>query len=127
MAAKSPNAFDRTERELRGMLAEYEGRGVSRRPDAPGSYILTAPPTEASNGKEVWFAGVRRGKSYVSFHLMPVYAFPELLKEVSPRLKKRMQGKSCFNFTDVDPALLEELGTLTAAAFRKYRAEKLIR
>ncbi len=40
---------------------------------------------------------------------MPVYVFPELLGAVRPLLRKRMQGKSCFNFTRVDPALFEEL------------------
>jgi hypothetical protein len=28
-------------------------------------------------------------------------------------LKKRMQGKACFNFTEVNPALFAELSDLT--------------
>ena len=43
---------------------------------------------------------------------MPVYVDPGLLDDVSPELRKRMQGKSCFNFTSVDEPLFAELGDL---------------
>jgi hypothetical protein len=36
-------------------------------------------------------------KNYVIYHLMPVYLNPGLLEGMSPGLRKRMQGKSCFN------------------------------
>jgi hypothetical protein len=62
-------------------------------------------------------------KRYVSYHLMPVYVNPALLDGLSPALKARMQGKSCFNFTKVDPALFEELAALTQAGFDDYRAK----
>jgi hypothetical protein len=58
---------------------------------------------------------VRQGKGYVSYHLMPVYTHAELAAKISPALRKRMQGKSCFNFKTVDAALFAELGVLTAA------------
>ena len=57
---------------------------------------------------------------------MPVYAFPGLLKGMSPELKRRMQGKSCFNFTAMDEQLFGELSRLTDAGFQKFRAEKLL-
>jgi hypothetical protein len=44
---------------------------------------------------------------------MPVYAAPALLKGVSPSLLKRMQGKSCFNFSAIEPAHVKELRALT--------------
>lgn len=53
-------------------------------------------------------------KSQVAFHLMPVYRDPDLLDDLNESLLKRMQGKSCFNFTKVDDALLSELADLTA-------------
>jgi hypothetical protein len=52
---------------------------------------------------------------------MPVYAWPDLLEDASPELRKRMQGKSCFNFTTVDEALLAELAELTRRAFRRMQ------
>jgi hypothetical protein len=51
-----------------------------------------------------YVAGVRPGKRYVSYYLMPFYAFPEMLEDASPQLRRRMQGKSCFNFSHVDAA-----------------------
>lgn len=52
-------------------------------------------------------------KRYVSFHLIPVYAIPALGKTISTSLQKRMQGKSCFNFTSIEPAHVKELAALT--------------
>lgn len=75
------------------------------------------------NGSPLWFGGVQVKKRYVSYHLMPVYVTPALLEGISPELKKRMQGKSCFNFTKADPALFEELASLTQAGFDDYRAK----
>jgi hypothetical protein len=66
-------------------------------------------------------AWVQIGKNYVSFHHLGVYARPELLKSVSPELRARMQGKSCFNFKAPDPTLFAELEDLTARAFDAFR------
>ena len=78
------------------------------------------------NKQPLCFGGVRRGKGYVSFYLMPAYACPELLKAMSPELKKRMQGKSCFNFKEVDKKLFSELKTLTKAGAAKFTDQKFI-
>lgn len=79
------------------------------------------------NGKPLWFGGVQLKKNYVSYHLMPVYVNPGLLEGMSPDLKKRMQGKSCFNFKSPDPALFEELSALTAAGFEDYRRQGFVK
>lgn len=73
------------------------------------------------NGKRLWFGGVRINKSYVSYHLMPVYVQPKILSDMSPQLKKRMQGKSCFNFKKLDPELFAELALLTKRSLQSYR------
>jgi len=54
------------------------------------------------NGSPLFFGMVKIGKNYVSLHLMPVYVFPDLLSDIPETLKKRMQGKSCFNFKKSD-------------------------
>ena len=59
-------------------------------------------------------AAVEIGKRYVSYHLVCVYLEPGLLAGVSPELIGRMQGTSCFNFTNVDDVLFGELEALTA-------------
>jgi len=75
------------------------------------------------NKKPLFFASVAVKKNFVSYHLMPVYVHPALLDDVSDELKKRMQGKSCFNFKTLDEALFEELAGLTQACYQHYREE----
>src|SRR6266403_2001282 len=91
-----------------------------------GTYYLLNAPFIMKNKQPLCFGGVRRGKNYVSYYLMSVYACPELLKSMSPGLKKRMQGKSCFNFKEVDQKLFGELKTLTKAGAAKFSDEKFV-
>jgi hypothetical protein len=56
---------------------------------------------------------------------MAVYVFPDLLKGISPALKKRMQGKSCFNFTTIDNETLGELAELTKRGVARFRQANL--
>lgn len=76
--------------------------------------------------KPLFFGSVAIKKNYVSFYLMPVYMFPDLLEGVSPALKKRMQGKSCFNFKQEDEALLRELEALARQSFARFQQEGLV-
>jgi hypothetical protein len=78
------------------------------------------------NKQPLCFGGVRLGKNYVSFYLMSVYASPDMLKNMSPELKKRMQGKSCFNFKEVDKKLFGELKALTKDGAAKFSDKKYI-
>ena len=78
------------------------------------------------NKQPLNFGGVRLGKNYVSFYLMSANTCPELLKAMSPELKKRMQGKSCFNFKEVDKKLFSELKTLTKAGAAKFTDKNFI-
>jgi hypothetical protein len=41
---------------------------------------------------------------------------------MSPELRRRMQGKSCFNFRTVDEPLFAELARITEAGFEPYLA-----
>jgi hypothetical protein len=40
---------------------------------------------------------------------------------MSEPLRARMQGKACFNFKAVDPALIAELSGLTERAYQRFR------
>jgi len=72
----------------------------------------------------MFFGSAKVGKAYVSFHLLPLYMNAALSKAVSPALKTRMHGKSCFNFTtDPDKATVGELKKLTAAAIREWASK----
>jgi hypothetical protein len=87
-------------------------------------YLETKAPTY--KGKPLFFGAVVSGKTYVSFHLMPLYWDESLRNKVSPELKKRMQGLSCFNFSGPDPALFRELSKLAAAGLGLYRRKNLL-
>jgi hypothetical protein len=39
----------------------------------------------------------------------------------APQLRKRMQGKSCFNFRKLEPALLDEFAALAEAGAERFR------
>lgn len=91
-----------------------------------GTYYLLNTRYIMKNKQPLCFGGVRLGKNYVSFYLMSVYASPELLKTMSPELKKRMQGKSCFNFKAVEKELFRELKSLTKAGASKFMDRKFI-
>ena len=86
----------------------------------PDQYFLETK-TAIRKGQRLQFGGVKIGKAYVSFHLMPIYMNPKLQATISPDLKKRMQGKSCFNFTKLEPEHIAELKKLTAAGFEEFR------
>ena len=90
--------------------------------DTPTDFVMALPTKKDRTGRPLFVAGVQIRKRYVSYHLMPVYMHPALLNTLSPALKKRMQGKACFNFIEVNRAQLKELSTLTRkgiAAFKK--------
>jgi hypothetical protein len=118
--AQAAALFDR----LAAIFAPYRSTLIAKA-DEPGSlYLETSPSTAYPSG--LFFGAVKTGKRYVSFHLMPVYVHPNLLEGVSSGLQKRMQGKSCFNFTRQDDALLGELETLTAAGFARFQDDGTI-
>ena len=93
--------------------------------DKPGDYQVASQTLKDRSRRPLYIAGVKTGKSYVSYHLMPIYMKPELLKKVPPSLKKRMQGKACFNFTTVDREQLKELAAVTREGIVAFRDVKL--
>ena len=116
--------FTRVFNELK-KLVQPLGKRMTVLIDKPAAFILEGGYVEQYQRK-MWFGGVRRGKAYVSYHLIAVYAFPELMKDVSPKLRARMQGKSCFNFTKHDPGLFRELKRLTQKSFARFRKAKWV-
>jgi hypothetical protein len=96
---------------LRDILAPYRD-GLVATKDGPQGLALEVPGLEGKPWGYV--AGTRLGKRYVSYYLMPVYESPDLVKGMSPELRKRMQGKSCFNFSTIDESLFRELADITA-------------
>ncbi|NUN08472.1 MAG: hypothetical protein HUU54_04775 [Ignavibacteriaceae bacterium] len=94
--------------------------------DEKSGYTVNADYSEKYK-REIFFGGIEIKKIYVSYYLFPVYMFPDLLKGISTELKKRMQGKSCFNFDRQDKALFAELKNLTKQGFEKMKKEGYIK
>lgn len=109
---------------LRAVLKPYAAK-LTVTADTPNAYSLDGPYSEKWK-KVIFFGAAQIKKNYVSFYLMPVYVFPDLLKDMSPELKKRMQGKSCLNFKKVEPELFKELTALAKAGVEKFKQENLI-
>jgi hypothetical protein len=116
------SGFDVVYADLRERMLRA-GVGMQLCKDAPGDLALRASWPHPTKPKELmWFGAIQIKKNYVSYHLLPVYTHPAMLEQVSPALKKRMQGMGCFNFKAVDPALFDELEALTAAGAELYAA-----
>jgi hypothetical protein len=114
------DVFDR----LKPILQNYEPLLVIKT-DEPNYYYLDTPYSEAYQ-KNIFFGSVQIRKNYVSFHLMPVYWYPDLLDDISPQLKSRMQGKSCFNFTSVNEDVFQELAGLTERSVQRFQESSYI-
>jgi hypothetical protein len=108
---------------LREMLKRFIGKDLAVQTDKPGNYHLEAPSI-LHRKKPLYFAGVRTNKNYVSFHLLHMYYNPAAQKALSPALRKRMQGKACFNFTAVDEACFAELGRLIAHGLKRFKSKE---
>ncbi len=124
MSAAQPAGFGEVFNALKPVLAKYEKR-LFLKTDKPDHYYLETK-SRSYKGERMFFGAVRTGKAYVSVYLMPVYSYPELLKGMPAGLKKRLQGKSCFNFTTVDREAITQLRELVAAGFKKFGEEKLL-
>jgi hypothetical protein len=119
--------FEAVFNTLKIVLGKYSGR-LAVKVDTPVEYTLVtkAPsPFPQHKGQPLYFGCVRLGKAYVSFHLVALYLNPKLTAAIAPALKKRMQGKACFNFkAQPEPEALVELKRLTAAANKEWREKK---
>jgi hypothetical protein len=122
-----PDRFDDIFATLKSVFEPHE-KNLIVTADTPKEYTLvskTASPFPQHKGQSMYLGGVRLGKAYVSFHFMPLYMNPALTKTISLALKKRMQGKSCFNFKVIpEPEMLAELARLTDAGFQQFKDKK---
>ena len=107
---------------IRSLFKPHEAKCV-KGSDEPGRYYLGSQEVRAKDGYRTVFGGVEIKKNYVSAHVMPVYTNPELLETISPELRRRMQGKQCFNFKRLDEPLIAELGELIDRGAARFEAD----
>jgi len=128
-SAGVPDAFRETHAALRKVLDPFaKMKGLTVAKDGPDQFLLLTPPNARfpQAPKGLWFVCTRIGKAYVSVHLMPIYMSDGLHRMIPPALKKRMQGKACFNFKEPDAALFKELFALTRAAYERWKKDGLV-
>lgn len=113
-----PGVFEK----LKAILKPH-AKSLTVTADTADAYSLDGPFSEKWK-RALFFGSAQIKKNYVSFHLMPVYMYPDLSKEISPALKKHMQGKSCFNFKTVEAELFKELAALTKSGAARFKKEK---
>lgn len=106
--------------ELAALMRRHAVGMIETKGGETGLEMVAPHPNPLHPKQPMWFGGVRSGKAYASYHLMPLYTHAALLQTLSPELRKRMQGKSCLNFKTADPLLFEELAALTEAAAKLY-------
>ena len=66
---------------LSGIMQQFEDDLVVKAREDDNYYLETS--TIAENKKPMFFGAVQVKKNHVSYHLMPVYVFPELLEGMS--------------------------------------------
>jgi len=69
-----------------------------------------------------WFAFVKPASKHVSFFLMPMLTWPDLLDGCSPALLRARKAKTAFNFATLDEELATELEALVARSYERYVA-----
>jgi len=116
--------FQETFNSLKEILVKYK-KNLNITSDKRDTYNLNAGYSEKYK-RDIYFGGVEIKKNYISFHLMPVYVNPKLLDGISPALKKRMQGKSCFNFRQINKDQIKELTRLTKKGFEYYKKQGML-
>jgi hypothetical protein len=116
-----PTDLEPVYRRLKSILEPY-GQRLYVTDERPTAYGVDAAP-DGERNSTTWFGGVRLGRRYVSYYLMPVYVDPSLAETISPGLKRHMQGKSCFNFSKVDEGLFAELDSLTRVGYERIAGD----
>jgi len=118
--------FEATFERLKAMFRPYAPLGVTLK-DEPGRYYIGTHEVRAKDGYRTGFGGTEIHKTYVSAHLIPVYVHPELAPPPGSPLRRRMQGKSCFNFTSPDDPSLGAFETLLAESAARFLADGRLR
>lgn len=110
-----PKIFDRLKKNFK----KHE-KGLTVAKDEKENYSLEGPFSDRFK-KNLWFGGVEVKKNYVSYHLMPVYMYKDLADSIPENLKKKMQGKSCFNFKSYNENIFTEIEKFTDKCFEEFK------
>lgn len=126
--AKSTEDLDALFRRLRSLLVEFEtprpgvvleGRSASHRDF--DLWSVRDLIIEGRRRKELFFAGIRRQKSFVGFYFFPIYCLPDLSSSLAPGLLRLLKGKSCFHLQSLDGGLDAHIREALTLGLDSYR------
>ena len=85
-----------------------------------GMLVYQVPLTRYSRGgRPLWYAAIASEKSYLSLHLMRIYADPAQMRRLEEAFraagKKLNVGKACIRFKAADDLELDVIGELVAS------------
>ena len=69
---------------------------------------------------ELWFASIIQQKDSVGFY----FTAPDVKSKLSPELLKHLDGKSCFHFKTLTPALKKHVEAALKLGLEAYRKKK---
>ena len=107
--------FDPIYSRLREIMLSAVDEHLDVTRDEPGDLVVRTR-THDAKGQQEWFGTVNIKKSYVAFHLMPLYERQALLEELAEPLAARRHGKTCFNFNSEDEQAYTQLQELVRSA-----------
>lgn len=110
-------AFEAIFSQLRAIMLEAAPSMIIAE-DGPSNLVLKTCWTEARTKQPAWFGWIAIKKSYVAYHVTPLYTLPALEAAVPEGLAKRRHGKTCFNTIRADDTVFAELRKLTLLAVR---------
>lgn len=87
--------FAATFTALKAILQPYEAECVVKVNSSTDYQLYTQKKIYKG---QIYFAGVKQNKNYVSFYLMTVYGSAKQKALISPALQKRNAGKGVFQF-----------------------------
>lgn len=113
--------------KIKSILKKHKGVLTAKK-DVKGDYQLySIKKIEVLNKvvDEMYFAGVTVKKNDVRFYFFPLYTH---LKEfrLTPSLKKRLKGKTCFQINKLDEELMNDISLLIKKGYEVYRKVKWI-
>lgn len=97
--------------ELKKLLLPYE-KGHLKAMQAAGQYhLISNKEVEIAGRKrnDIYFTSLLVQKGYIGFYYIPVYANPEIKRDLKPELLKCLKGKSCFHIKRLDDELRTQI------------------
>jgi hypothetical protein len=103
----SKNDFPPVFEQLKSILKPY-AETLNLKADTTDAYYLDGPYSKKWK-KQLFFGSAQIKKNYVSFYLMPVYMYPDLLKDISPELKNICRENPASTSKRLSPIFLRSL------------------